>query len=144
MSRLGEFAVRYEKLQRGLQSQAELKLSQAVSEQRYIEMELTSVVSQYEAAQTRIREGKSGRDWLYEYQQLQVLDMQIQSLVAKKSEAARFAAQCESEVKRVYTEAERWEDVGEKELQRDVQEQLRVESLEADERVVQLFGRAAR
>lgn len=141
MSRLGQFAVRYEKLQRGLQSQAELELSRAVAEEQQIETQLQAIRVQFESAQRKLREGRTGQDWLYEFNQLQALEAKAQTLYTQQVNAMTRVSECESEVRRIYTEAERWEDVGEKELKRDLDRAQKTESIEADERAVQLFGR---
>lgn len=141
MSQLGQFAKRYEQVQRGLQDMAERQLAVHRRSESSVYEEMQRLSGQKNLLQTELRAGKTGLAWQETWQQLQVLEVRELELERELQACRERIELAQSEVRRTYQEAERFNTLATRETNRERFEQERQAIQLGDDLAVQGYGR---
>lgn len=143
MSRLGQFAKRYEQVQRGLQDQAERQLALHRQSERSLRDSQSELRQQKQQLQTRMATLRTGQDWQVAWHQLQLIELQEQELEEALRSCQRQIEESTAEVRKSYQEAERWDTLATREATKERVEQDRKAIQIGDDLAVGSHGRAA-
>ncbi len=108
MSRLGNFAERYEQVQRGLQDLAERRLAVDRQSEASVLAQLQDLAERKIRLQSGLSRLRTGSEWKNAWDQLRLLEAQEAELLAVLRDCQERIGEAAREVRKRYQETERW------------------------------------